>query len=291
MGGDVKSLGDVRLWNIESQQQVVLLEHSGVRFVIFSPDGKTIISWDYDNNDIHLWDLETKQEVAQLEAGFPVFDFSPDGKTIAFASSGTIQLVDLETKQQVGALSSRRVDSLAFSPDGKILVSGGRDGIRFWDVEILQETGRLDGTGPVAFSPDGKFLATVVTDGIRLWDAESQEQVALLEGRIVSAVAFSFDGKWLASGRSDGTVLLWEVNVPPGVVAVQAKGKQHITLGEIKRTALLQNYPNPFNPETWIPFILAEDADAEIAIYDINGQLVQRLELGHRVAGVYQNRN
>jgi hypothetical protein len=81
------------------------------------------------------------------------------------------------------------------------------------------------------------------------------------------------------------------VNVPPGVVAVQAKGKQHITLGEIKRTALLQNYPNPFNPETWIPFILAEDADAEIAIYDINGQLVQRLELGHRVAGVYQNRN
>jgi WD40 repeat protein len=83
--------GNTRLWNIESKQQVALLEprlgHNGwVHFVVFSPDGKTIISW--GNGNVHLWDVETKQEVAQLEAGLPVFDFSPDGKIIVGVNWG-----------------------------------------------------------------------------------------------------------------------------------------------------------------------------------------------------------
>jgi hypothetical protein len=48
-----------------------------------------------------------------------------------------------------------------------------------------------------------------------------------------------------------------------------------------------QNFPNPFNPETWIPYELAEPASVEISIYNTRGQLVRRLELGHREAGVY----
>ena len=57
-----------------------------------------------------------------------------------------------------------------------------------------------------------------------------------------------------------------------------------------KETALLPNYPNPFNPETWIPYQLAEDADATLTIYDTNGIMVRRLELGHRLAGYYADR-
>ena len=58
-----------------------------------------------------------------------------------------------------------------------------------------------------------------------------------------------------------------------------------------KETALLANYPNPFNPETWIPYQLAESAEITLTIYDINGQLVQRLEVGHQAAGMYQSRS
>jgi hypothetical protein len=50
---------------------------------------------------------------------------------------------------------------------------------------------------------------------------------------------------------------------------------------------LLQNYPNPFNPETWIPFKLAKTGDVSIKIYNIAGQLVRTLELGHKEAGSY----
>ena len=58
-----------------------------------------------------------------------------------------------------------------------------------------------------------------------------------------------------------------------------------------EETALLHNYPNPFNPETWIPYQLAEPAEVTLTIYDINGQLVRRLALGHQTAGVYRSRS
>ena len=58
-----------------------------------------------------------------------------------------------------------------------------------------------------------------------------------------------------------------------------------------EETALLANYPNPFNPETWIPYQLAESAEVTLTIYDINGQLVRRLAVGHQAAGMYQSRS
>ena len=58
-----------------------------------------------------------------------------------------------------------------------------------------------------------------------------------------------------------------------------------------EETALLRNYPNPFNPETWIPYQLAESAEVTLTIYDMNGQLIRRLAVGHQAAGMYQSRN
>ena len=58
-----------------------------------------------------------------------------------------------------------------------------------------------------------------------------------------------------------------------------------------EETALLANYPNPFNPETWIPYQLAEPADVTLMIYDMNGQLVRRLAMGHQAAGMYRSRS
>ena len=58
-----------------------------------------------------------------------------------------------------------------------------------------------------------------------------------------------------------------------------------------EETALLHNYPNPFNPETWIPYQLAESAEVTLTIYDMNGRLVRRLEVGHQAAGMYRSRS
>ena len=58
-----------------------------------------------------------------------------------------------------------------------------------------------------------------------------------------------------------------------------------------QETALLVNYPNPFNPETWIPYQLATPAETSLTIYDSNGGMVRRLEVGHQAAGSYQSRS
>lgn len=58
-------------------------------------------------------------------------------------------------------------------------------------------------------------------------------------------------------------------------------------LDQVKYSALYPNYPNPFNPETWIPFQLAFDSPVVIEIYNIKGQLVRSLDLGHKEAGYY----
>ncbi|MBC8231511.1 T9SS type A sorting domain-containing protein [bacterium] len=57
-----------------------------------------------------------------------------------------------------------------------------------------------------------------------------------------------------------------------------------------QRTALLQNFPNPFNPETWIPYELAKEAEVVIQIYNIKGELVRTLSIGHNPAGSYLSR-
>ena len=58
-----------------------------------------------------------------------------------------------------------------------------------------------------------------------------------------------------------------------------------------EETALLANYPSPFNPETWIPYQLADSAEVMLTIYDMNGQIVRRLAVGHQAAGMYQSRS
>ena len=58
-----------------------------------------------------------------------------------------------------------------------------------------------------------------------------------------------------------------------------------------EETALLHNYPNPFNPETWIPYQLSESAEVTLTIYDMNGEMIRRLVVGHQAAGMYQSRS
>lgn len=71
------------------------------------------------------------------------------------------------------------------------------------------------------------------------------------------------------------------------LLVVEPQQKRLTTFGEIKRTYLLQNYPNPFNPETWMPYILVQDALVTVRIYNLRGELVRSIQIGRQPAGVY----
>ena len=148
--------------------------------------------------------------------------YSPDGQTLAVASSIGIWLYDagnLSARPRLLEGHTASVYSVAFSPDGRLLASGSFDGTsRLWEVgsgATLQTLGEhTDAVLSVAFSPDGRLLASGSLDHtIRLWEVGSGATLQTLEGHTdyVLSVAFSPDGRLLASGSGDGTVRLWGV--------------------------------------------------------------------------------
>src|SRR5262249_53595735 len=99
--------------------------------VAFSPDGKTIVSWQVNQGEwlILLWEATTGAERLTIKAASDrAVVFSPDGRTLAAASGGTIRLWDALTGKERRQISGHdgAIYKIAFSPDGKTLASASQ---------------------------------------------------------------------------------------------------------------------------------------------------------------------
>jgi WD40 repeat protein len=221
---------------------VLVLDAGGhtaaVRKVLFTPDGKHVISVSLDKT-IRLWDVATGQTRRVLRppaAGGHIgellaADLSPDGRTLAVAGWGFIEkgkhvvgihLITLATE----AMRTLRghtgaVTALSFSRDGKRLASASRDmTARVWDVDsgVCVQTfeGHTGAVFDVAFAPGHRRLVTASGDGTgRIWQVESGKLIAELKGGTgaVFAAAWSADGKTVVTGGADPAGLrVWEPN-------------------------------------------------------------------------------
>ena len=216
----------VLLWDVASGKlKSTLIGHRGyIECVVFSPDGRTLVSSGRDNT-IRLWDVESGEQNKLLIGHVDwirSLAFSPDGNTLASGSvDNTVRLWDVAsgTTKDVLIGHTSDVESVAFSPDGSTLASSGTT-IRLWDLTSGKQTAVLTGhnfnyrVDSVAFSLDG---STLVNGGwgkmVGIWDVASGQQRTLLTGHVDGAgsVVFSPDGNTLASGGSAGTVRLWDV--------------------------------------------------------------------------------
>jgi WD40 repeat protein len=165
--------------------------------------------------------------------------FSPDGKTLAWASQanalpcpGEIVTWDVASgKKTVLLAQADHADWLVlFNKDG-LLATHGMFGIRIWDLGSRKVKRAMKGekASCLAFSPDGKVLAVggtkerkirdsvnLPTDRVNLWDVESGKPKGTLEeGKLFGPiqVVFSPDGKLLASlvFSVNSDVVLWDV--------------------------------------------------------------------------------
>ena len=183
----------VRLWDLETGQDIPLLDTRGVTYVAFSPDG-TLASGDLDG--VQLVDVATRKRITTLP-GRSQMAFSRDGHLLASSAINYTEILlwDLTTGREIGTLTGHtdQVNAFAFSPDGTLLASGsgngelGDDSVRLWDVANRREITRLEvpgyGVWSVAFSPDGNSPLAwgSALGGVTLWDVASQEETAFLE--------------------------------------------------------------------------------------------------------------
>src|SRR5262245_30688950 len=93
---------------------------------------------------------------------------------------------------QLAMLGRGFITGLAWSPDGRTLAVASSVGVWLYDANTPDALPRLleghtNGVNSIAFSPDGTTLAVGGGDNtVRLWDVASGEQGAVLHGHIRS---------------------------------------------------------------------------------------------------------
>jgi WD40 repeat protein len=214
----VPEVGDglLRLYEVTTGKLLLTLEPPGPRpagrleeSVAFSPDGRTVaaiartFSRGNDGSEsaeqtIHLWEYATGKPTVRIPVGkdrLTAVAFSPNGRALATAGKGVLQLHDVATGQQLLAYRGQEAEvslaALAFSPDGTRLAAGYADSTALvWDLtpglrraaDLRKARGRLDPEqlwSDLAGADAGKAHAAV-------WalSAAPEEALRLLKARL-----------------------------------------------------------------------------------------------------------
>lgn len=181
LAANLDTRNTVEVWDVATGNRLYSLSGhtSRVRSVAFSPTGKLLASWAWDDT-IRLWKISTGNEMATL-SGFPSdvvrVVFSPDGASLAIGlQDGTVKLWDVIALQELRTFFGHTgpVTTIAFSPDGTLIASGSEDEtVKLWDVSTGYELRTLDEHNyraeDLAFSSDGTLLASAGFDTVNLW--------------------------------------------------------------------------------------------------------------------------
>jgi hypothetical protein len=177
---------------------------------------------------VRLWDWPSRRERPPLQdlpgtstSSVSCLAFSPDGATLATATTSGVKLWAVATGRAVTLSGSTRPcppTFVVFSPDGRTLATRARS-LELWDVAtgrtLAAEQAQVGPLHAIAFAPDGATLAVGGEAGVQLWDVVTGPPHTLLRPRAVleawpiGSLTFSPDGKLLAA--AGGHAKLWDV--------------------------------------------------------------------------------
>ena len=303
--------GRVMVWSVadragklQCEPQTEFSGHGGpVCSAAFSPDGTQVVSGGYDGRVMTWNPADVKPvDLAARIAGMPEADpphrtlwghaasascvaYSPDGSLIASAGhDNVVNIWDSQSGTLIKTLRGHggRVRSCTFSPDGLFVLSGSHDGrAMVWSLEGYREVrvlkgrvleGHTDTVLSARFSSSGDQVVTASRDRTaRIWDASRPEMLReLSEGHefLASSAVFFADGRRMLTAAGDNTVRLWDVAAGTELLCLEGTGRD----GAL---ALSHN-------EQWI---LAGSTDGSATLFDLGGQLLQRLSPGEAVSG------
>jgi WD40 repeat protein len=212
-----------RIWETKSGQLLQTLEWykssfgklRTIELVIFSPDGKTVITT-YGGKTARIFDAQSGKFLKNLDGhkrNVKSAVFSPDGKLALTASrDSTARIFEVATGKELQVLKGHTgwVNSAVFSPDGKWALTAGDSTARIYEVATGKELQVLKGhtnyVRSAVFSPNGKLALTASNDNTaRIFEVATGKELQVLKGHTssVNRAIFSPDGK-LALTASDG---------------------------------------------------------------------------------------
>ena len=160
-----------------------------------------------------LANINNKDAVSVLRQATPstVTVFSPDGKMVATAKAGTVQLWEAATGKLLATIVAHRsaVNMMAFSADGALLAAASRNG----DIKLIRTPeGKIQDVTRCFPGHGARFFPQKVVGHEELWRS-SAGGVDTWPGSstALKAIAFSADKNLLATAGTDGHVDVWEV--------------------------------------------------------------------------------
>jgi WD40 repeat protein len=141
--------------------------------------------------------------------------YSPDGRQIFVAKSGTLTVLDAQTGALLRSLPMKERTVVSPGVQRAITWAGGSAWIRNLQDgtqvgATLTQDGEIEGA---TIGANGVLVATVGSDDtVRLWNGQTGEPLdkPLTHVKDVHAVAVSPDGRWLAIGTHDNNALIWD---------------------------------------------------------------------------------
>lgn len=203
--------------------KVIFEIKTGTR-VVLSPDGKWAAAF-AEENAVVLYNINQAKEERRWKAhertGGQIYQFSPDGKTLASSVfDGEIRFWDIDSGKMTSEIKNAGGRQLVFAPDGKSILFDRSDTMILHDITTGKETQRFIGHASwlipaISFSANGKYLASASRDHtVILWDVATGKSLHDFQGHRgpVVSLAFSQKGDVLVSGGAeDHTAIVWDL--------------------------------------------------------------------------------
>ena len=231
--------GNLRIWDVRSGDKLHAFRHplqtptddsDQVWKLMFSPDGKLLMSDAEYGPNVRLWDVERGEEIQEFPSDefWDIGTFSPCSQYLVGNTGKNIILWDTKHRETVTTLPFLWASEFVYSPCSSYLACSGEDtrGILLWNLkrrEIYKWLSLPQGHQDVhslRFSDCGQYLAfgAAWETGLEkvpicLWEVGTGKHIVTFWGHAtdVQAVAFSPNNELLASASFDGSILLWDL--------------------------------------------------------------------------------